>query len=91
MAQMNLSTEQKVTHQHGEHICSCQGEGERVGWIGSLGFVDVNSLDLEWISNEVLLYSTGNCIQWLVMEYDGRYYEKKNVYIFITGSFCCTA
>ena len=27
---------------------------------------------LEWISNEVLLYSTGNYIQSLGIEYDGR-------------------
>ena len=27
---------------------------------------------LDWISNEILLYSTGNYIQSLVMEHDGR-------------------
>ena len=36
-------------------------------------------LHLEWICNEVLLYSTGNCIQSLGTEHDGREYEKKNV------------
>ena len=30
---------------------------------------------LEWISNEVLLYSTGNYIQSLGIEPDGRWYE----------------
>ena len=34
-----------------------KGEGEGVGWMGSLGL-----LHLESISNEVLLYSTGNYI-----------------------------
>ena len=34
-------------------------------------------LQLEWISNEVLLYSTGNCIQSLVMEHDGGQCEEK--------------
>ena len=29
-------------------------------------------LHVEWISNEILLYSTGNTIQSLVMEHDGR-------------------
>ena len=28
-------------------------------------------LHLEWISNEILLYSTGNCVWSLVMEHDG--------------------
>ena len=32
-----------------------------VGWIGSFGLIDAN-LHLEWISNETLLYSTGNYI-----------------------------
>ena len=37
MAQMNLSTEKT-------NSCDCQGggEGERLGWIGSLGLVDAN-------------------------------------------------
>ena len=34
-------------------------------------------LHSEWMSNEVLLYSTGNYIQLLVIEHDGRQYEKK--------------
>ena len=29
-------------------------------------------LHLEWLSNEVLLYSTGNYIQYLGIEHDGR-------------------
>ena len=44
-------------------------------------------LHLEWISNDILLYNTGNYIQSFVMEHDGGKCEKKNVYICITGSF----
>ena len=40
---------------------------------------------LEWISNEVLLTSTGNSIQSLGIEQDGRQYKKR------TGSLCSTA
>ena len=47
-------------------------------------------LHLEWISNEVLLYSTGNYIQSLEIEHDRRKTEKKNVYICMIGSLCCT-
>ena len=36
-------------------------------------------LHLEWISNEVLLYSTGNDIQSLGIEHDGTEYENENV------------
>ena len=35
-----------------------KGRRERLGWMGSLGLEDANYS--EWISNEVLLYSTGN-------------------------------
>ena len=45
---------------------------------------------LEWISNEVLLYSTGNYIQSLGIDHDERQYKKKNVFICMTGSLCCT-
>ena len=38
-------------------------------------------LHLEWISNEVLLYSTGNYIQSLGIDHDGRQFEKKKVYV----------
>ena len=36
-----------------------------------LGVCRCKLLDLEWISNEILLYSTGSYIQSLVMKRDG--------------------
>ena len=48
---MNLSTEKKIMDME-------KGEGEEVGWTGSLGLVDAFGV----ISNEILLYSTGNSI-----------------------------
>ena len=54
----------------------------REGWTGSLGLVDAN-LHLEWISNEVVLYSTGNCIQCPEIDHDGKLYEEKNVYVYM--------
>ena len=39
---MNLSTEKKQTHGYGKQTCGCQEQGERVGWMGSLGLVDAN-------------------------------------------------
>ena len=55
------------------------------------GVVRGKRLHLEWMGNEVLLYSTGNCVQSFGIEHDGGRYEKKNVCICITGSLCCTA
>ena len=71
MAQTNLSTKQKQTHRHGEHTCGCQGGGGGRGTDGESEVSRCKLLSLEWMRNEVLLYSTGNSIQSLVMEYDG--------------------
>ena len=38
-------------------------------------------LPLERISNEILLYSTGSCIESLMMEHDGGFCEKNKVYV----------
>lgn len=40
------------------------------------GFGRCTRLHFEWISSEALLCSTGNCSQSIVMEQDGREYEK---------------
>ena len=40
MAQMNISTEKKQTHGHGQQTCGCLGEGSGMDW--SLGLVDAN-------------------------------------------------
>ena len=47
-------------------------------------------LHLEWTSNKVLLYSTGNYILSPGIDYDGNDYKKRNVYKCMTGSLCCT-
>ena len=47
---------------------------EGLEWTGSLGLVNAKLLHLEWISNAVLLYTTGNYIQ-----SPGRQYKKSNV------------
>ena len=91
MAQMSLSTEQKQTHGYRKQTCDCRGGGGRE-WNGQRDWVGrCKLLYLEWISNEVLLYSIWNTIQFLGIECDERQNEKKNVYICMTGSLCCTA
>ena len=57
---MNTSTEKKQTHELGEQTCGCQWEGGESGtdW----EFVVSRRKLLEWISNEIPLYSTGNYI-----------------------------
>ena len=47
-------------------------------------------LYMEWINNKVLLYSTGNYIQYPVINHHGKEYEKEYIYICITESLYCT-
>ena len=58
----------EADHGHGEQPCSCQGRGMD----GEFGVGRCKLLHLEWISNAVLLYSTGNHVQSLGLEHDGR-------------------
>ena len=57
---MNLSTAQKQTHRHDEQTCGCQMGGGGSGMDGEFGIGRCKLMYLGWISNKVLLYSTGN-------------------------------
>ena len=59
MAQMNLSTEKKIMDLENRLVVA---EGEGVGWDWELGVNKCRLLPLEWISNEILLCSTGNYV-----------------------------
>jgi len=52
----------KENHGHGEQTCDCRGGGggSRVDW--ELGVNRYKLLPLEWISNKILLCSTGNYV-----------------------------
>ena len=60
------------THRHGEQICGCQEGKEGSEMDGEFGINRCKLLHLKWISNEMLLYSTGNYSQSLVIEQDRR-------------------
>ena len=85
-----LFLQSKQTHRHREQACGCQREG--IGWEKYWKFVicGCKLLYIGWINNKVLLYSTGNCIQHPVTNYNGKEY-KNNMYICITEPFCCIA
>ena len=70
MVWMNLSIEQKQIHRHREQTCVCQAGGSGMDW--ESGVSRCKLLHLEWVSNEVLLYSTGKYIQSCVTEHDRR-------------------
>ena len=61
MAQVNLSTTQKQTHRQRTDLWLPGGEGRGTSW--GVGVSRCKLFHLEWISDEVLLYTTGNSIQ----------------------------
>ena len=86
MTQMNLSTKQ--THRHSEQTCGCPGGwGQGGGMDWELGISRCKLLYIEWINSKVLLYSTGNYIQYPVINHN----RKEYIYMCITESLCCTA
>ena len=81
---MNLSTEKKHTCGLGEQTCGCQGGEKESRMDGEFGVNRCKLSHLEWISNEILLYSTGSYTQSHVMEHDGiGSCDKKNVYMYV--------
>ena len=62
MAQINLSPEKKLVDLE-NRLVVVKGEGEGGGGMdGDFGLNRYQLLPLEWISSEVLLYSTGNYV-----------------------------
>ena len=73
----------RQTHRHREQTCGCQGGG-RAGEGWEFGISRYKLLHIKWINNKVLLYSTGNCSQYLVINHSGKYLKSIYVYNWIT-------
>ena len=65
--------------QNREQTCSCQWGGAGNGMDWKFGVSRCKLLHFEWISNEVLLYSTGNYIQSSGIDHDGNEYKEECV------------
>ena len=63
MIQMNLSTKQKETDIESKLVVA-KGEGVGRGTDWEFGISRCKLLYIGWINNKVLLYSTGNSIQY---------------------------
>ena len=61
---------QKQTHRH----VVAKGEGGEGGMEWEFGVSRCKLLYIEWINNKVLLYSTGNYIQYPVINHKGKEY-----------------
>ena len=58
----NKQFHRKENHGHGEQTCGSQGWGGGSGMDWEFGVNRCKLLHSEWVSNEILLYSTGNYI-----------------------------
>ena len=56
-------------------------EGARMDW--EFGISKCKLLYTEWI-NKVLLYSTGNSIQYPIIKHNGQEYEKEHIHIYLS-------
>ena len=70
MAQRNLSMKQ--THQHREQTYGCQreGNGREVDW--EFGVRRCIRSPIEWMKNNILLYNTGNYVQYPGINHNGK-------------------
>ena len=76
MTQMNLSTDIE------NRLVVATGE-ERWGKDGwEFGLNRCKLLHIGWINNKVLLYSTGNYIQYPVIKHNGKEYKKECLYVY---------
>ena len=60
---------------------AAKGEGVRGGMEWEVGLSRCKLLYVGWINNKVLLYSTGNYIQYPVINRNGEEYGKECIYI----------
>ena len=65
-----MGKKKKQTHKHREQTVVVKKERGESGMDWESGVSKSKPLHLEWISNEVLLYSTGNYIQSLGINHD---------------------
>ena len=56
------------------------GGGRGLDW--KFGISRCKLVYIEWLNNKVLLYSTGNYIQYPVINHNGKEYENECVYMY---------
>ena len=68
MTQMNLPMKQKQNNR----LVVAKGEGVGGGMEWEVGVSRCQLLHIGWINNKVLLYSTGNYIQYPMINHNGK-------------------
>ena len=73
---------QKQTHRHREQTCGCQEGGDWGGMEWEVGVSRSKILYIELTKQWVLLYSTGNYIQYSIINHNGNEYFLKYVCVY---------
>ena len=61
-------------------VAKGEGVGGQMKW--EVGISRYKLLYIGWINNKVLLYSTGNNIQYLMVNRNGKEYKKEYIYMY---------
>ena len=90
---LKRKTKQKQTCRYRQQTYGYQRQKERGGINEEFGISRYTLLYIKEINNKDLLYNTGNCIQYLVITYNGKESEKEYmyyicIYIYGTESLC---
>ena len=64
-----------------------EGEGEGVGMEWEFGVSKCKLLHIEWINNKVLLYNTGNYIQYPGINHNGKNIKKECIGISLVAQW----
>ena len=73
---MSLSRTQNNIRDIENRLVIAKAEGGGRGKTWKFGISRCKLVYIEWINNKLLLYSTGNCIQYPVRNHNGKEYEK---------------
>ena len=87
MWNLNYNTNQHI-YEIDSQTYGCQGGRGGRGMDWDFGISRGKPACIGWKNNKVLLYNTGNSIQYPMRNRNGKEYEKE--YICITESLCCT-
>ena len=79
MIKMNLTETGSETYRIDLWLPRGEGKGGKLDW--EFGTNRCKVLSMEWINNKILLYSTGNCIQYSIINHDEK--NMKNTYRYI--------
>ena len=63
-------------------LVAAKGENVGRGMDGEFGISRCKLLYIGWINNKVLLYSTGNYIQYPMINHTGKEYKKEGMYVY---------